>query len=115
MATLGVEELVFPTGTYTVTELILQSSFKASSEKLAILAHDSSFLDGDVYMKWIACLFLSVDCGGGLECLTDLEMLRMLKAKMITCMSYKPETSQMSVVGRFLSGRGISPSAEFCL
>lgn len=39
----------------------------------------------------------------------------MLKAKLIMCVSYQPETSQMSVVGRLLSGRGISPSAEFCV
>lgn len=54
-----------------------------------------------------------LDCGGGLECLTEVEMLRKCKAKMIICVSYKPETSQMGVVGRFLSGRGIPPSANF--
>lgn len=50
-------------------ELILQSSFKASSEKLAILAYDSSVPCGDVYIEWIVfmCLFLSIDCGGDLE------------------------------------------------
>lgn len=111
------EELVFLTVIYMVPELILQSSFKASSGKLAILAHDSSLPSGDVYIKWIVfmCPFPSFDCRGGLECLTEMEMLRILKAKMIMCMSYKPETSQKGVAGRFLSGRGISPSAEFCV
>lgn len=52
-----------------VPELILQSSLKASSEKLAILAHDFSLPSGDVYIKGIVfmCLFLSINCGGGLE------------------------------------------------
>lgn len=113
-ATLGVEELVFLTGSCVVPDLILQSSFKASSEKLAILAHDSSLPSGDVCIKWIVfmCLFFSVDCRG-LEWLTEVEMLKKCKAKMIMCVSYKPETSQMGVVGRLLSGRGISPSANF--
>lgn len=105
------------TGIYMEPELILQSSFKASSKKLAILAYDSSVPCGDVCIEWIVfmCLFLSIDCGGDLEWLTEMEMLRMLKAKLIMCVSYQPETSQMGVVGRLLSGRGISPSAEFCV
>lgn len=63
------EGLVFLTGICVVPELNLQSSFKVSSEKLAILAHDSSLPSGDVCIKWIVfmCLFLFVDCGGGLE------------------------------------------------
>lgn len=43
----------------------------------------------------------------------ELEMLRMCKTKMIMSVSYKPETSQMGMVGIFLSGRVIFPSANF--
>lgn len=47
------------TGICVVSELILQTSFRVSRERLAILAHDSSLLDMDVQVRCIVfmCLF----------------------------------------------------------